>query len=116
MQRLPNYLRKHRKAAGMSQDDVAFLLGCGSSAQVCRHERFSRQPSLLAACAYEIIFGTPVRDLFSGLFEQVGRKLASRAMVLSQKRDGTCQEAPQSKVTRSARAAQGRHTGTPSPP
>ena len=65
--RLPNYLRTHRKRAGLSQDEVAFLLGCRSGAKVSRYERLARRLSLETAFAYEALFGVPARELFAGV-------------------------------------------------
>src|SRR6266566_9083033 len=63
--RLPNYIRRHRKRSCLTQEDVAFLLGSKSSASVSRHERFKQTPDLQTLLAYEILFRTPVRNLFS---------------------------------------------------
>jgi transcriptional regulator with XRE-family HTH domain len=84
---LPNYLRANRKRLALSQDDVAFLLGTQSGAKVCRYERFVREPSLETAFAYEAIFRKPVRELFSGLYQKVERKVAARAKLLTYKKD-----------------------------
>jgi len=66
--KLNNYLRTYRKRASLSQDEVAYLLGCRSGAKVSRYERFARQPTLQTALAYEAIFGVPVRELFAGIY------------------------------------------------
>lgn len=68
---LQNYLRMYRKRAGLSQDEVAFLLGVKSGAKVSRYERRRRVPPLETALAYEAIFRIPVRELFLGTYEQV---------------------------------------------
>lgn len=83
--RLQNYLRTYRKRAGLSQDEVAYLLGCQSGAKVSRYERFARQPSLETALAYEMVFGAPVRNLFAGTFQKVEHKTVKRAYLLTQK-------------------------------
>ena len=41
---LHNYLRTYRKRAGLSQAEVAFLLGCHSGAKVSRYEHAARRP------------------------------------------------------------------------
>lgn len=66
-----NYIRTHRKRAGLSQRELAQLLGYPSKAAVSRHERSSRLPPLLIALAYEVVFDTPVSELFAGLHETV---------------------------------------------
>src|SRR4051794_13547660 len=68
---LPNYLRSNRKRSGLSQDEVAFLLGAQSGAKVCRNERFVREPSLATALAYQAIFQRPASELFGGLYEEI---------------------------------------------
>jgi len=79
---LPNYLHTCRKAAGLSQDEVAFLLGSKSGARVCRYERFQQNPNLESLLAYEILFQTPVRILFRGVHQEVERNLLKRIRAL----------------------------------
>lgn len=83
--KLPNYLRAYRKRAGLSQEEVAFLLGVRSGAKVCRYERLGRQPRLRTVIAYEIIFRATGRELFGGLYQTVEREVAARAAVLRYK-------------------------------
>lgn len=83
--RLPNYIRTYRKRASLTQEDVAFLLGSKSSASISRHERFKQTPNLQTLLAYEMLFRTPVRNLFSSKHEEVERKLRHRIRVLIQK-------------------------------
>jgi len=85
---LSNYLRSNRKRLALSQKEVAFLLGAQSEANVCRHERFSRQPSLETALAYEVIFKRSTSELFGGLYQKVERDVAARAKTLSKKMNG----------------------------
>lgn len=82
-QRLPNYLRAHRKRAGFSQREIAQLLGSSSSAKVSHYERFLREPTLKNALVCEIIFDTPVRELFAGAFEQAEKEVRQRARLLA---------------------------------
>lgn len=54
---------------------------------VCRDERFAREPSLRAALAYEAIYKIPVRDLFAGLYQQIEQEVAGRAKILNFRKD-----------------------------
>ena len=81
--RLPNYLRSNRKRLGLSQDEVAFLLGTQSGAKVCRYEKFERIPSLETALALEAIFKKPVSELFAGLYAEIEDQVAGRAKALT---------------------------------
>ena len=73
--KLENYLRTYRKRSGLSQDEVAYLLGCQNGTKVSRYERFARKPSLETLFAYEVVFGAPARELFAGVYQKVGREL-----------------------------------------
>ena len=82
---LHNYLRTYRKRAGLSQAEVAFLLGCHSGAKVSRYEHAARRPSLETVFAYEVILHTALRDLFAGLYRDVERQTRKRARQLLRK-------------------------------
>jgi transcriptional regulator with XRE-family HTH domain len=87
-QRLDNYLRMYRKRAGLSQDEVGFLLGgkSGRSGTIAsRHEQFRRRPSLETALACEAIYGVPVSELFAGVSERAEDMVRRRARVLSKR-------------------------------
>ena len=55
------------------------MLGKKSSNHISRHERHLRVPKLKTALAYEIIFGTPLKSLFRGMYEEVEEKVMERA-------------------------------------
>jgi|SRR6185369_8038123 len=80
---LSNYLRTFRLRAGLSQDEVAALLGVAGGAEVSRHETFRRMPSLATALRYEAIFGIPVRELFAGEYQKVELAIQARAEELA---------------------------------
>ena len=70
--KLENYLRTYRKRSGLTQREVAFLVGCRNGAQVSRYEKRRRLPPLRMALACEAAFGVPVSELFAGLREVAG--------------------------------------------
>ena len=81
--RLSNYLKSYRMRAGLSQDELAFLLGLSGGPKVSRYERGRRIPTLKTLLAYERVLGVPTRELFTGLNEQVDRETRSRARMLA---------------------------------
>jgi transcriptional regulator with XRE-family HTH domain len=83
--KLANYLRTYRKRSGLSQDEVAFLLGCQSGTKVSRYERFSRNPALETALACKALFGVPVENIFAGVYQKVEKKVSHRAQLLTRK-------------------------------
>ena len=82
---LSNYLLSHRTRSALSQGEVAFLLGVQSGARVCHYERFTKEPGLQTALAYEAIFWRPISELFPGLFEEIQHEVRARAKLLEQK-------------------------------
>ena len=82
---LDNYLRTYRKRFGLSQSEMAFLLGCASGAKISRYERNARRPGLDTLLAYERIFGVSIRDLFAGVDEKVGAITEKRARILARR-------------------------------
>lgn len=79
---LPTYLRTYRKRAGLSQREVAFLIGTVSSTTVSRHESARRAPSLADALFYEALFGVPASALFPRMYEHARSRLEARAIAL----------------------------------
>jgi transcriptional regulator with XRE-family HTH domain len=83
--KLQNYLRTYRKRNSLSQDEMAFLLGCQSGTKVSRYERHARRPSLETLFAYEMVFAAPARELFAGVYQKVEKKIQNRAHLLTRK-------------------------------
>lgn len=82
---LTTYLLTYRKRAGLSQDEIAFLLGITSGTTVSKHETGSRKPFLKAALSYEIILGEPASELFAGWYLELQGAIRGRALKLRQK-------------------------------
>jgi len=83
--KLENYLRTYRKRSGLTQREMAFLLGCQTGAQVSRYEKRRRVPPLQTALACEAIFGIPVSELFAGLREEAEKEIAGQLVRLRSK-------------------------------
>ena len=81
--KLSQYLRIERKRAGLSQRDVAALLGVQTASKVSRYERDRRLPLLRTALAYEAILRKPVSDLFAGTFASARDAVQARAKHLA---------------------------------
>ena len=79
---LNTYLRMYRRRTGLSQDDVAYLLGVVSGTNLSRHEVGGRIPLLGTALAYEIIFRTSIRDLYEGEVRRLEEDILLRAQGL----------------------------------
>jgi transcriptional regulator with XRE-family HTH domain len=77
-QPLANYLRAYRKRSGLSQREVALLLGCKDGAQVSRYEKQHYLPPLRTALACGVIFCIPLTQLFAGIQAGIVREIAGR--------------------------------------
>jgi transcriptional regulator with XRE-family HTH domain len=75
--RLVNYIRVRRRQAGLSQRELAQILGYRNEGVVSRHERFRSVPPLLMALGYEVVFQTSVSELFPGLRQTIGDVIES---------------------------------------
>lgn len=83
--KLDNYLRTYRKRAGLTQREVAFLLGCETGAQISRYEKRHRLPPLRTALEFEAVFRVPVSQLFAGISEAASKRVEKRSAVLQEK-------------------------------
>lgn len=67
-----------RLRSGLSQLELAHILGFTSAVPVSRHERSATVPNLLTALGYEIIFRVPVSELFPGLYQTIETGIEER--------------------------------------
>jgi DNA-binding XRE family transcriptional regulator len=81
---LSNYIRTHRKRAGLSQRELARVLDYETKVSVFRHERVLALPPLLTAIRYEVLFAVPISELFAGMREAVEQVVANRLSELEQ--------------------------------
>ena len=65
------YLRFLRRRSGLSQRELAQILGNVSATQVSRHERSVTPPALPTAFGYQAVFQKPASDIFPGLYHTV---------------------------------------------
>jgi len=79
---LDTYLRTYRRRAGLSQKEVAFLLGCRSGSRISRYEHMRSMPTLKTAFGFGAIFNAPVQELFTGVYQKVEKRIARRAKCL----------------------------------
>lgn len=76
--RLENYLKPYRKRAGLTQQEVASLLGWKSETQVGRIEKRQRCPTLRNAVGLVAALNVPITDLFAGMYERIAKQVRKR--------------------------------------
>jgi transcriptional regulator with XRE-family HTH domain len=67
-----SYLRTHRRQSGLTQRELATILGQITEGQVSRHELGANIPPLAVALGYEIIFRVPASQIFPGIQKGAG--------------------------------------------
>lgn len=76
--KIPNNLRKYRKALGLKQKDVAKILSLKNSGMISRWENGICLPSLLNAFKLAGLYCVLVDSLFFPLIRLVKRKIMER--------------------------------------
>src|SRR5690242_14631654 len=79
--RFAHYLRNERRRKGLSQDDIAALLGGLWKGRVSRYERGYLPPTAVAL-GYEAILHKHVSDLLAGAFDDARTDVRRRARTL----------------------------------
>jgi transcriptional regulator with XRE-family HTH domain len=96
-QQLDNYLRNHRRRSGLSQREVAAVMGCRDGGVVSRHERSRHLPPLRHAIAYEVLFQVPICEMFAGLRQGIEKVVEAELRRLEselQRKSGKGSHAP----------------------
>ncbi len=78
---LPCYLHTLRKQWGLSQPELAHLLGISTSA-LCKVETLARRPSAQFLLGAEIVFGHAACETFPGIYGAAEREIVARARAL----------------------------------
>lgn len=76
--KIPNLLRKYRKANGYKQIDVAKMLGIKSSSKISRWEKGESIPNLVNAFKISILFRVMVDSLFIDLLRHLRKDMKER--------------------------------------
>ena len=78
LQSRAQYLRSLRGRSGLTQRELASILGLVAGVTVSRHEAESTMPILLVAFGYQVIFRAPIEQLFPGVYEVVRQNIEDR--------------------------------------
>lgn len=76
---VPCYLRTARLRSGLTQKEVAHLLGLKSGSHVGRLERLTRSSTLSAVLSLQVLFGIEPRALFPRLYAEAEEAVMARA-------------------------------------
>jgi transcriptional regulator with XRE-family HTH domain len=86
--RVPSYLRRARRSWGLTQRELALLLGTKSRAHVSRLEREKRSPSVESLIACLVLFGATAPELFPSLYSHIEETVLRNAAALLHELDG----------------------------
>jgi transcriptional regulator with XRE-family HTH domain len=80
-----NLVRKFRRRLGLTQRELAQLIGFRAPAQVCRLERGLRRPSFLEAFRLQLVFRVPITQVFARVSELARADLITQLVRLNEK-------------------------------
>ena len=83
--KIPNNLRRYRKAVGLKQKDVAEILNLKSAGMISRWEKGVCLPSLLNALKLAGVYSVLTDALFFPLIRLIKRKIMEREEYLRRK-------------------------------
>ena len=69
------YLRTHRRVWGLTQQELASLMGFESAAHVSRIENGKRAPTIESAFACQVLFGIPPSAMFPHAYDVVEERV-----------------------------------------
>jgi transcriptional regulator with XRE-family HTH domain len=78
----PCRLRAYRKSSGLSQRELAALLGLRSQGLIAEYETGKKHPGIKALIACALIFDRPIRMIFPRLHSSVALEIRARAQRL----------------------------------
>lgn len=81
---LPNYLRTYRKSSGLTQTEVAFVIGVNRT-DLWQYETARREPSLSVVIALVVLYRIPLLKLFAGIYQATVQVTARRLLSLRSK-------------------------------
>ena len=88
LKRLRSYVRSYRVRWGLSQDDLAFIVGFKNRKFVSHLERHKIPPTLAVAIALSVLFGAEHAELFPTLCAQIEKDVLARANELYERLQG----------------------------
>ena len=83
-----NYLRSYRLRWGLSQGELANLLGCKTAGVISRIEKKLRAPTLRIVIGCFVLFGTPAAEVFPDISGTVETDVMEQVWALYEKVQG----------------------------
>jgi len=84
-QKVQCYVRPFRRRWGLSQQEVASVIGGGGRNRVSRVERGLRQPDAREILAYSLLFGAHEARVFPRLYDKLEERMMRGAYRLDQR-------------------------------
>lgn len=83
-----SYVRACRRRWGLTQRELALLIGLSSSTAVSRIERSKRGTTTMTLIACGVVFGLSAPELFPPFYEGIEEAVATAAKLLHEELDG----------------------------
>ena len=76
------YVRSHRRRWGLTQRELALLVGLETATAISRIEKSKRPPTAATVIACGIVFSLPPDELFPSLHEEIEQAVLASATAL----------------------------------
>jgi DNA-binding XRE family transcriptional regulator len=98
-EQLATYLRTHRRNSGLTQRELASVLGYRHANPVCRHEQATSIPPFFVALGYEAVFRVPTAQMFPGFYRTVENAIETRLAAFEAELQGESAQDRDAKAT-----------------
>ena len=85
-QKYPNSLRKHRKKAGLRQQEVAHALGLNTCERISKWENGHSIPTLWSLFKLAMLYRVSPQELYDEMYQSIANSSASTDVILSGER------------------------------
>lgn len=82
---IPNNLKKYRKIAGYSQNDIALMLGFSYPSNISKWEKGLSQPSIEHLIILSQLYNSLPNELYSFLWQTSKKTVAKKKLLLDPK-------------------------------
>jgi len=80
LKKIPNCLSKYRRQKGLSQKEVARILGLKRSSTISKWEKGICLPSTTSLLKLSALYGRPTEALFTDLYKRIKEEIFSKTL------------------------------------
>ena len=79
-----NYIKAHRKNWGLTQRELAFIIGFDNHVRISQLEQGKKKPNFTEAIIFELLFDKSISRLFPDIYHEITDTLIHRLQSLEE--------------------------------